>query len=267
VRIDHFISGGTRLISTTVRVPDMSFIITLYVQEGIVMASDSRLTVNRLEQRGSHEVQISVPQSDANYKTFLAPGNVGISTFGAADINGIPISGYIDSFISERLSSGTVPLQQIPQLILDYFRSLSPVPDTSFHVAGYTTENGRRIPHVWFVNLLQNVISRINQPGQQGATWGGESDILSRLLNPVGTIGPDKKFNQIPAYPIDWQFFTLQDAIDFAIYAERTTIDSMRFQTREKTVGGPIDVLVIKPDRAFWVAKKELNAMGSALSF
>jgi len=41
----------------------------------------------------------------------------------------------------------------------------------------------------------------------------------------------------------------------------------MRFQTREKTVGGPVDVLVIKPDRAFWVARKELHSMGSMLSF
>jgi hypothetical protein len=30
----------------------MSVIITLYVQEGIVMASDSRLPLNRLELRG-----------------------------------------------------------------------------------------------------------------------------------------------------------------------------------------------------------------------
>jgi hypothetical protein len=90
---------------------------------------------------------------------------------------------------------------------------------------------------------------------------------MSRLLNTVGMIGNDGKFSQIPAYPIDWQFFTLQDAIDFAIYAERTTIDSLRFQTREKTVGGPVDVLVIKPDRAFWVARKELHGMGSTLSF
>jgi len=245
----------------------MSFIITLYVQEGIVMASDSRLTVNRIEQRGIQQVQICVPQSDANYKTFLAPDNVGISTFGAADINGVPISGYIESFITEKLSAGTVELHQIPRLILDYFRSLPLIPDTSFHIAGYTTENGRRIPHVWVVNLPQSTITQMNQPGQQGATWGGESDIMSRLLNTVGTIAADGKFSQIPAYPIDWQFFTLQDAIDFAIYAVRTTIDSMRFQTREKTVGGPVDVLVIKPDRAFWVARKELHGMGSSLSF
>ena len=176
----------------------MSFIITLYVQEGIVMASDSRLTLNRIEQRGNQQVQISVPQSDANYKTFLAPGNVGISTFGAADISGVPISGYIESFITEILSIGTVELHHIPTLILDYFRSLPIIPDTSFHIAGYTTENGRRIPHVWVVNLPQSKITQMNQPGQQGATWGGESDIMSRLLNTVGMIGNDGKFSQDP---------------------------------------------------------------------
>jgi hypothetical protein len=83
----------------------------------------------------------------------------------------------------------------------------------------------------------------------------------------VGTLADDGTFRQLLAYPIDWQFFTLQDAIDFAIYTMRTTIDSMRLQTWEKTVGGPVDVLVIKTDLAFWVARKELQGMGSTLSF
>ena len=41
------------------------------------------------------------------------------------------------------------------------------------------------------------------------------------------------------------------DAIDFAKYAIQTTIDTMKFQQRGKTVGGPIDILIIKPDNAF----------------
>jgi hypothetical protein len=51
----------------------------------------------------------------------------------------------------------------------------------------------------------------------------------------------------------------LQDAIDFGVYAVKTTIDTMRFQQKEKTVGGPIDVLVIQPyNEPFFVQKKEL---------
>jgi hypothetical protein len=63
----------------------------------------------------------------------------------------------------------------------------------------------------------------------------------------------------LPSYTIPWQFFTLQDGVDFAVYALRTTIDSLRFQPRPKTVGGPIDVLVLKPDQAFWVQRKQLR--------
>ena len=83
----------------------MSFIITLYVREGIVMASDSRLTLNVTQQQEDKQIiQAAVGQSDSNYKTFLATNNIGISTYGAADIKGVPIAGYIESFISEELS-------------------------------------------------------------------------------------------------------------------------------------------------------------------
>ncbi len=69
----------------------MSLIITLHGQEGIVMASDSRLTINNTDSSGGQTtVSVGVSQSDSNYKTFLGKGGVGISTFGAATIKGIP---------------------------------------------------------------------------------------------------------------------------------------------------------------------------------
>lgn len=72
----------------------MSFAIVLSVREGIVMASDSRLTLNVTQQKGDKQVvQVAVGQSDSNYKTFLAPNNIGISINGAADVEGIPIAG------------------------------------------------------------------------------------------------------------------------------------------------------------------------------
>ena len=77
----------------------------MYVREGIVMASDSRLTLNAQTRKDDQPlVQMAVAQSDSNYKTFLAPGNIGITTYGAADIQGIPIGGYIESFMNEILA-------------------------------------------------------------------------------------------------------------------------------------------------------------------
>ena len=55
----------------------------------------------------------------------------------------------------------------------------------------------------------------------------------------------------------------VQDAIDFAIYAVRTTIDTMRFEARPKNVGGPIDVLLITAQGSRWIQRKELHGQPS----
>jgi hypothetical protein len=238
----------------------MSFIITLYVREGIVMASDSRLTLNTMQRQEDQQiVQVAVGQSDSNYKTFLAPNNIGISTYGAADIQGVPIAGYIESFISEQLSEED-EVDSVPQKLLDYFKKFPGPPNTQFHVAGYKTENNQREQQLWHVVVSRGTIERKNPPGQQGATWGGEADILARLVQPVGLLDDKGKLKEpLPYFQIPWHFFTLQDAIDYAVYAVKVTIDTIRFQPRPKAVGGPIDVLVIKPSEAFWVRRKELR--------
>ena len=48
--------------------------------------------------------------------------------------------------------------------------------------------------------------------------------------------------------------------INFAEYAVDATIKTMSFQDCVKTVGGPIDILAIKPSGAFWIQRKELHA-------
>ena len=239
----------------------MSFIVTMYVREGIVLASDSRLTlhVTQPEQDSQQVVQLAVGQSDSTYKTFLALKRFGISTYGDAAISGVPIAGYIESFISEHLSPGEYQIDQLPQEILNYFRNFEPIPNTAFHVAGYKKVNNIYEQHIWHVSVNENAANRINESGQQGASWGGEGDILGRIIKPAFSRDPEGNFQTYPTYKIPYSFFTLQDAIDFAIYAIRTTIDTIRFQPRAKTVGGPIDVLVIKPEEAFWVQRKTLK--------
>jgi len=240
----------------------MSFIITLYVREGIVMASDSRLTLNQTLPPtipgGNQIVNLAVTESDNNYKTFLAPNNIGISTCGAADINGVPIAGYIESFIRENLNDDAVCIDSVPQLLSNYFQTFQPIPDVQFHVGGYKVDNGQYEQHVWRVFVATNSIEKANPINVQGAVWNGETDILIRLINPVGTF-EHSTFSPLSFYQIPFQYFTLQDAIDFAIFAIRSTIDAIRFQPRPKTVGGPIDVLVLKPNEAFWIQRKELH--------
>ena len=83
----------------------MSFIITVYTNEGIVMASDSRSTgssVQRLPD-GRTQTLLGTQITDTTYKTFKCNERIGLSTCGDASINQIPIAGYIEKFIHEKV--------------------------------------------------------------------------------------------------------------------------------------------------------------------
>ncbi len=259
----------------------MTFIMTVYCNEGIVMASDSRLTLSRMFQKtdDTPEIALDVVQSDATYKTFLAPNNVGISTCGDAGVNGVPLAGYIEAFIGEKIASSpsgpiededgyAMEVDEVAKELLDYFRTLPGPPDTDFNVAGYkTVEESKRVQHIYRVSVSKNECKLVNSPGElgdQGATWAGESDIIFRLIQQVYAKVTDSdgkdQYVAMDSPDIAFQYFTLQDAVDFATFAVRVTGDTIRFiAARAKTVGGPIDVLVIKPREAFWVQRKELH--------
>jgi hypothetical protein len=235
----------------------MSFVITVYVREGIVMACDSRLTLNTTSKAsdGNQVVQAAVGQSDSNQKLFCAHERVGISTYGAADIGGVPVAGFIETFIRELAPD--VKVNDVPDRLTDYFKKFEGPPESQFHVAGYDGE----AQHVWTVNVGTGAVEQVNPPDTQGATWGGEADTLIRLVQPLAELDDQGSVKgMVPYFQVPWGFFTLQDAIDFARYAVQVTIDTIGFQPRPKTVGGAVDILVIRPEGATWVQRKVLHA-------
>ena len=240
----------------------MSLVVTVFVPEGIVIAGDSRLSLTypTKDQATQKEFLHTITASDSNDKVFLVKDRFGLGTFGAADIKGMPIAGFINRFVEEKVTDGT-EIDQMPQLLLDFFGEPYKFPAVSFYIAGYKVENGVSTQHVHFLNIASKSTNRINTAENPfGANWGGEIEIMARLLSTIKLKQGDN-WNELNAAPIPFNFFTLQDAIDFSIYAVRTTIESFRFQQRPKTVGGAIDILVLKPgEKPFWVAKKKYKA-------
>jgi hypothetical protein len=225
------------------------------------MASDSRLTMTNTDSSVAERIVVSmgVSQSDTNYKTFLGKGNIGISTFGAATIQGVPISGYIETFLNEKLTDGS-EIDGIPQLLIDYFHATPEVPDAGFHVAGYKKIGTQMQQRIWRCFVKPKAVVEI-VPKQQlsGALWDGETDVMTRLVHhTIHSQNEKGEFLKLSHFGIPFNMFTLQDMIDFAVYAIRTTADTMRFQMRGKTVGGPVDVLVIKPTESIWISRKTL---------
>ncbi|GAF79410.1 unnamed protein product, partial [marine sediment metagenome] len=211
------------------------------------------------------DFKVETVNSDAVAKAFLLENQrVGISYYGQDLPDGVPIASYIKRFVEEILATAD-DVTAIPKKIITYFRQSFPDLDTGFHVAGYKKEGKTSVPYVYRCHVGKDVIERRNiKPDGSlayGASWSGQTDILTSIINPVvikGEKGEDKVV-RITA-PIVWDAMPLQDAIDFSIYAIRTTIDTMRFQARPKTVGGPIDVLLITPDEAKFLHRKELHS-------
>lgn len=235
----------------------MSLVVTLNIREGIVIAADSRLTLNATNTQPDNQIiHVAIGISDNNRKLFTTPNNIGIAAFGQADIQGVPIAGFIDTFIALLPPGHTT--QQVARDILQHFSAMNPVPKTSFHVAGYNSS----VPpsqEVWIVDVANNKIDQQVKPDTQGMAFGGEADVVARLMQPVALQSPDNTWQALPPVSVPINFFTVQDAIDFAVYLIRTTIDTIRFQSRPKTVGGPIDVLVIRPGGYEWVSRKKLQ--------
>jgi len=238
----------------------MSFVITVQIKEGIVMAADSRLTLTRSESDpGGNTILTQVPISDANTKLFCTEAGIGISTFGAASVDDEPLAGHIEEFIRQEANSESATPNDVGKGLCDYFNKMKTPPDTGFHVSGYTIDAGKSIPEVWRCTVLGSVCAQTRPSDQCGASSNGDTGLMGRIFTEVFVKTSDDKFESMGNPQIPFVYFTLQDAIDFAFFATRSTIDFTRFQPVSQTVGGPIDVLVIRPVGHSWVAKKELT--------
>ena len=242
----------------------MSFVIAIYVKEGIVLASNSRTTfsaVERIQPKKEGESpsvvnHLGVHVSDTNYKSFVTRNHVGITTCGDASIKGQPITGYLEAFIREY---DTADVETIANALLPYFKKIEPNLKSIFTVAGYKyVKENQYEQKVYVINTHRGAVESLDTTAQ-GAHWDGETDILIRLIQPLSQKLPDGKMIDLPQHNIPWNFFTLQDAIEFAEFATKVTIDTMKFQERVKTVGGPIDIMVLKPNSHQWISHKELH--------
>lgn len=235
----------------------MSFIVTVCVNEGIVMASDSRISITStdLKNDGTDGKPIVIKEtmdhfSDTAYKTFLMDKNIGISFCGNATINNAPIAGHIETFMRENKGCNII---DIPEKIRDYFYTLEPTKNTTFFIAGYEvldTETNKKIYRV-NTNATEGTGIEECDTSISTAVWDGERDVVSRLFTDLYIKKQDENGKELyikhTKYSLALQHWTFQDAIEFAEFTISATINSMRFQKRPKTVGGPIDILVLKP--------------------
>ncbi len=263
----------------------MTLAIAVVTADGIVVAADSRTTGRRSPQSQSRVL------SDFTHKVFRVK-DVAVATYGFAFISGRNIAGHMGEFVRELEIEGATPNAVAVQLgrffgerLEQHFAAGSdPRPAIGqgdalgFLVAGY--EDGTGV--LYEVGLPSMNVTRQTDSRSGGAAWRGQTDVMVRLIKGVDLnllhqiAGQSNLRSQVemliqPAaameYMMPFNSMNLQDAIDFAVLAIRTTIDVQRlthgtiFQPESwPGVGGPIEIAAVTPaDGYVWVQRTTLQ--------
>jgi hypothetical protein len=272
----------------------VSLCITLISPEGVVAAGESRTTqvlnnINRVMSDSAIKVF-------ALTNRVVATTSGWAFVKAQASPNLLNIAAHVEQFKST--IAGDATTLDITHAMWTHFNALYdghiahypgaalPAGQTAlnFTVAGYN-------PDSLAGELFQFGIPSTQQPTTPQATsdnagswWIGATDVIGRIVN-----GFDERIMSLPfvqtedgannnagaatnalramGYIINWQLMTLQDLIDFAVGMIQVTISVQRFTAgtfnapgAAASVGGPIDVAVIRPGGTVeWVAQKTLH--------
>jgi hypothetical protein len=256
----------------------MTIAVGVACPEGLVIGADSRAS---LVNDGYFRIV-----SDSTHKIFDIGGRFGVATFGWAFIEGNTIAGAIEEFAAQTKLRGDV--DDVTGKLRDFFRERierhlkeghdQPPPEgvdvLGFIVGGYDSSG---VGHLKLLYLPSGRIAdgASTAAGDVGAHWQGETDVFTRLLK-----GYDAARVDISSWPAEEQdqlhkaeylipFFTmtLQDAVDFATFMIRTTIDMQRFSHGTSgepnalpSCGGPIELLAVTARGLEWVQRTALRA-------
>ena len=274
----------------------MSLGIAFKGPEGIVLAADSRVTLNS---------QVQIPQGPQGPISMLLPSTfdnatkllkvkgqdyVGAVTYGLGAI-GQQEPRTAHSFMPEfEASLGTqnrLSVEDFAKRLSDFFMAqwttmampipVAPGQDMVFLIGGYDA-------NAVYGRIFEIYVPSKPDPhelipiGQFGAAWGGQREITDRLINGFDARAPQLTRNFLHAPPlgagqpdpldgylkaelsakIPWQFLPLQDCVDLAIFLVRATITLQKWVIDIRGVGGAIDVATVTREGFHYIQQKEI---------
>ncbi len=221
----------------------MSLVVAVFVPTGIVLAADSRTTIQSTQSKqvesGTETVHTPLVLSDsAHYVLPLPSSGIGILTYGEPFANDLPVESHLKRF-AEQFDQPGAGTEKIAQLLHDYSRSEMNGCRVLFIVAGFEEINGHLVQHVYAVDPVATEMatrSNVDAEGrlQFGVLRGGDTAVVDRLITP----------DCLPPFHL----MPLADAVDYSRFLIDTTIQSLRFEPRFPNVGGPVDILTLTPE-------------------
>ncbi|WP_175577791.1 hypothetical protein [Mongoliimonas terrestris] len=250
----------------------MTVIVTVKINDGIVLASDSASTFGIGQIYANAEKIVNVIKGMPIGALVTGSGNIG-----SESINTIIKDFRRDltlGMINFDVSSYTIA--SLTELLANYIAPKLTSESLLVRMCGYSA--GRPHSEVHDLKIHEGRVIGIEQlrgESDWGLSWAGEYEPLNRLiLGLPGTLDDTLKskvdnaqerealhseicrdaftYFALPAMPI-------QDAIDLARYLVQVTIGYIQFNVRQhpKTVGGPIEIATITKHEGFkWVQRK-----------
>jgi hypothetical protein len=215
----------------------MSLLVSCFLKDGIILGSDSRTT---------YKTETSIRYTDFTYKSVLMDGKIGIAHCLNASVNGRTVNDHLQDFMKKYKGRG---LTRIPALLKDYFLNLNPKYKIEFLVCGYINE----VAHGYRVETQVGIEKLTTNP--LNVYWAGERDVPSRLFSTT-YFKRDGKYLSHSYHPLKLSEFSIPDGIDFVEFLINTSKNVMSWQECDQTIGGPIDILIIKPYEAYWYRRK-----------
>lgn len=264
----------------------MSLGIVVKGTEGLVLAADSRVTLQAEQQLPTGERRPFTVNYDNSKKiiTFSDDqhSHVGAITFGEALLGQRTAHSFVPEIEidlpEDRLSTREYA-DQLNRFYTQEWEERMPPPEDyegpgmNFVVGGYDQEE----PYgkVFSFNIPQNPDPVEQSEGEFGITYGGEAQIVNRLvkgMDPVLSNAISENSNlsrsdvlrvveqQGLTYSFPYEVLPLQDCLDLAILMVRTTIDFQNLAVGIRGVGGKIEAATItRTDGVKFVQRKQLQ--------
>jgi hypothetical protein len=253
--------------------------------EGVVLAADSRVTIQAITQPPGAPHQMIIPATYDNATKLLkvqGQDYVAAVTYNAGAV-GVqqPRTAHslLPEFESQLSGEARLSVEQFASRLSAFFhdqwnnRGGGTGSAMEFIVGGY--DEGDAYGKLFTFSVPTALQPVENHQNDFGIQWGGQSEITSRILNgydqpllslvqakdPNTTIDAIKaEIGAVSGASIPYQFLPLQDCVDLAMLMVRTTAQMLDYQINIRGVGGYIDVATITRKEGFqYVQRKEIR--------
>ena len=213
----------------------MSLLVTAILNDGIIMACDSRTTWTHSDK--------TVTYQDGSKKLFILNNKIAISTCRNASLHGQTIEWYMNKFIELHKDK---KISRVPKLLKDYFLSIKPDCNVAFFVAGYNDSNKPIVYKVYTQQENEKLYT-----SSPCSYWLGETNFVSRAFGPV-YIRKGASYKKHTSYNLLIDKFSIEDGIKYCKYLINSSEEYLKFFDIKQTIGGDTKIVVIKPDRIYW---------------